>query len=77
MEGTGADQHIDLRGVSCPLNYVKTKLKLEEMEAGQVLEVLLDDGESIINVPRSAKEDGYRILRIEQVEDHFKLLLGV
>ncbi len=77
MEGTEADEHIDLRGVSCPLNYMKTKLKLEEMKAGQVLEVLLDDGGSIINVPRSAKEDGYRILRIEQVEDHFKLLLGV
>ena len=77
MEEIRSDRKIDLRGVSCPLNYVKTKLKLEEMEAGQVLEVLLDDGESIISVPRSAKEDGFRIVRIEQVEDHFKLLLGV
>lgn len=69
------DQRIDLRGVSCPFNYVKTKLKLEEMEVGQVLEVLLDDGEPILHVPRSAKEDGHKILEIKQIEDHFKVLV--
>ena len=75
MEGIRIDQNIDLRGVSCPLNYVRTKLKLEEMEVGQVLEVLLDDGESIVNVPRSAKEDGHKILGIEQAEGYFKVLI--
>ena len=75
MEAIKVDQNIDLRGVSCPLNYVKTKLKLEEMEVEQVLEVLLDDGESIVNVPRSVKEDGHKILEIEQVEDYFKVLV--
>ena len=75
METIKVDQNIDLRGVSCPLNYVKTKLKLEEMEVEQVLEVLLDDGESIVNVPRSVKEDGHKILEIEQIEDYFKVLV--
>jgi tRNA 2-thiouridine synthesizing protein A len=75
MRGIKIDQNIDLRGVSCPLNYVKTKLKLEEMEVGQVLEVLLDDGESIVNVPRSAKDDGHKILEIEQIEGFFKVLI--
>jgi tRNA 2-thiouridine synthesizing protein A len=69
------DQSMDLRGVSCPLNYVKAKLKLEEMEVGQVLEILLDDGEPIVNVPRSAKEDGYKIMEIMQIEDYFKVLV--
>lgn len=69
------DQTIDLRGVSCPLNYVKTKLRLEEMGAGEVLEVLLDDGEPIVNVPRSAKEDGHRILEIQQIEDYFRVFV--
>jgi tRNA 2-thiouridine synthesizing protein A len=70
-----ADQKIDLRGVSCPLNYVKTKLKLEDLNPGQVLEVLLDDGESIVNVPRSAKEDGHKILQVEKVENYYKVLV--
>ncbi len=75
MEDIKADQNIDLRGVSCPLNYVKTKLKLEEMELGKVLEILLDDGEPIVNVPRSAKEDGHKILGIEQIDGYFKVLV--
>jgi len=69
------DQKIDLRGISCPINYVKTKLKLEELETGQTLEVLLDDGEPILNVPRSAKEDGNRIIEVEKIEDYFRVLI--
>lgn len=75
MQSINADQKIDLRGVRCPVNYVKTKLKLEEMEVGNVLEILLDDGEPIVNVPRSAKEDGHKILEIEQIEGYFKVLV--
>ncbi len=36
MENRKVDAKMDLRGVSCPLNYVKTKLKLEEIAAGQI-----------------------------------------
>ncbi len=75
MEEFKIDQTADLKGVSCPINYVKTKLKLEEMEVGQVLAVLLDDGEPIINVPRSAKEDGNKILAVTKVEDYYKVLI--
>lgn len=69
-------ESLDLRGVKCPLNYVKTKLKLEEMESGQVLEVLLDDGEPILNVPRSAKEDGHKIIEIKKEDGGFKCLIS-
>ena len=44
---------LDLRGVICPYNFVKTKLKLDTMQPGQVLEIFLDDGEPIRNVPQS------------------------
>jgi TusA-related sulfurtransferase len=49
---------LDLRGVSCPLNYVKTRVALEKVEPGQWLEVWLDHGEPEENVPRSCEEDG-------------------
>ena len=68
-------ESMDLRGVSCPLNYVRTKLKLEELEPGQVLEIYLDDGEAILNVPRSAKEDGHTILKVEKEKDYYKVLI--
>jgi len=70
-----ADQSIDLRGVPCPLNWVKTKLRLEELEAGQVLEVILDDGEPIRNVPRSVKAEGHKVLEVTPLEGAFRLLI--
>ena len=57
-----ADAELDLRGVICPYNFVKTKLKLESMEAGQTLAVILDDGDPINNVPRSVSDDGHTVL---------------
>ena len=52
---------LDLTGVVCPLNWVKTKLALEELESGDVLSVRLDAGEPIEEVPRSAAEDGHDV----------------
>ena len=52
---------LDLTGVVCPLNWVKTKLALEELEPGDELVVLLDPGEPIESVPRSAREDGHEV----------------
>jgi sulfite reductase (ferredoxin) len=67
---------LDLSGVACPINYVKTKLKLEELEVGQRLEVILDGGEPIRNVPRSLQGDGQKILSQEKIdEQHYRLLV--
>jgi len=52
---------LDLQGVVCPLNWVKAKLKLEELDAGDELTLLLDPGEPIESVPRSAEEDGHDV----------------
>ena len=75
---TAAAPVYDLRGVACPLNYVKTKLKLEMMDAGERLEVWLDAGEPIKNVPMSLRNDGHKILvqePLEQEAAHFKILV--
>jgi tRNA 2-thiouridine synthesizing protein A len=52
---------LDLTGVVCPLNWVKAKLKLEELDPGDELTLLLDPGEPIESVPRSASEDGHDV----------------
>jgi len=69
------DEKIDLRGVLCPINFVKTKLKLEMMDSGQVLEVILDDGEPIRSVPRSIKEEGHKVVKVENIEGAYRLLI--
>ncbi|ERT05071.1 sirA-like family protein, partial [Lyngbya aestuarii BL J] len=60
------DAQMDLRGTPCPLNFVRTKLKLEQMAPGSLLEVWLDSGEPIEQVPDSLMMEGYQI---EQIED--------
>ncbi|CAG1066206.1 Putative sulfur carrier protein [uncultured bacterium] len=68
-----SDSTIDLRGVMCPINFVKTKLKLEMMEPGEILEVILDSGDPIQNVPKSIKEEGHKIVEVKKEGDFFRL----
>jgi len=76
MNEARSDESMDLRGVLCPLNFVKIKLQLEEMAAGQILEVVLDDGAPMRNVPRSLKEEGQRIVGVERLPgDAYRLLV--
>ncbi|TKB72652.1 MAG: sulfurtransferase TusA family protein [Nitrospira sp.] len=69
------DAELDLRGVICPYNFVKTKLKLEAMEQGQVLAVLLDDGDPIRNVPQSVRNEGHTVLSQDCVEGSYRVLI--
>jgi TusA-related sulfurtransferase len=54
-------RELDLRGVPCPLNWVRARLALEALPAGGELSVLLDPGEPRQSVPRSAREDGHHV----------------
>jgi len=66
---------LDLKGVECPYNYVQTKLRLEQMEVGQLLEITIDDGEPMRNVPASLKNDGQEILDTKKLGKHYRLLI--
>ena len=66
---------IDLRGVSCPTNFVKAKLALEMMASGENVQFLLDDGEAVKNVPRSLKAEGHKLLGLQEVDGHYLLTL--
>jgi len=60
---------LDLSGVACPMNFVKTKIKLSPMPVGSQLDVILDDGAPIENVPLSLEEQGQTILVKEKISD--------
>lgn len=70
-----AGNMLDLKGVKCPINYVKAKLFLEGMEEGEVVTLLVDDGEPIRNVPNSLMNDGHEILEKERVNGHYRLVV--
>lgn len=59
------DARLDVRDAACPMTWVKARIALGRLPRGGVLEVLLADGEPRENVPRSAAEDGHRVLRLE------------
>lgn len=63
------DDEIDITDVVCPVTFVKAKVALEELEEGQVLAIKMNDGKPVQNVPRSMKEEGHQILKLEANED--------
>lgn len=68
-----ADATLDLRGTPCPINFVRTKLKLDQMTAGELLEVWLDAGEPVEQVPDSLTMAGYQVQRLVDCSDYFVL----
>ncbi len=75
MEVFRVDEKIDITKEICPMTFVKTKLKLESMHSGQILEVTLRNGEPLRNVPRSVKEEGHKILNLQKEGTFYKLLI--
>ena len=58
-EGPGGGSHVlDITKEHCPMTFVKTKIELSKLQPGDILEVLLAEGEPLDNVPRNAKEQG-------------------
>ena len=63
------DDTVDITDVVCPVTFVKAKVALEELDEGQILSILMNDGEPVQNVPRSIKEEGHQILKLDDNED--------
>ena len=64
-----ADATRNCQGVSCPMNMVYAKVELSKLQPGQVLELILDDGPPIKNVPGSIIREGHKILDRNQLEN--------
>jgi tRNA 2-thiouridine synthesizing protein A len=62
-------EFLDITNETCPMTFVKVKLQLAKMDKGQELEVILNEGEPLQNVPASCEEQGFEVLSIEAVGD--------
>ena len=60
-KNTLSDHYLDLRGIVCPVNFVKCCLALENLPLNQVLKVDLDLGESETTVMDGLKDKGYQV----------------
>lgn len=65
------EHFLDITKETCPMTFVKVKIKLSKMNEGDQLLVLLKEGEPLKNVPRSAKEQGFTVLSVDPAEKPF------
>jgi TusA-related sulfurtransferase len=63
------DKAIDITAETCPMTFVRTRLALDAMAAGQVLLVKLRGADPLANVPRAALEQGHEPLELVELGD--------
>jgi tRNA 2-thiouridine synthesizing protein A len=69
------DHYLDITKDHCPMTFVKVKVKLAQLEEGDRLEVLLSDGEPLNNVPRSAEEQGFKVLEVRENGQFYMVII--
>ncbi|MFW5694732.1 MAG: sulfurtransferase TusA family protein [Alkalispirochaeta sp.] len=68
MTEATADRIIDLKDEVCPYTFVKSKVALEQLDSGQLLEIHLGNSESASNVPRSIDLEGHEVVNVDKPE---------
>ena len=67
-------KHLDIRGRVCPMTFVYTKLTLEELDKGDILEVLLDFPAAVNNIPENCKRQSLaELLEIKELDSEKKV----
>lgn len=74
-QDTAVKATLDITREVCPMTYVRTKLKLEALEPGTLLEVLLKGAEPLKNVPRNARDEGHEVVSLEARPDGTHVLM--
>ncbi len=69
------DREINLSGDVCPYTFVKSKLEIETMEKGQVLALIVDNGESAANVPKSMELEGHEVFSVTRIPDGWRIVV--
>ena len=70
-----AYERLDLTGVHCPHNSSRAIMALEVMEEGDLLEIVIDDGEPLENVPVTLKQEGHELMEMRRTGDQWTLLV--
>ena len=70
------DEYLDLRGLNCPVNFVKCCLVLENLSLNQVLKVDLDIGEAESSVIEGLQEKGYKVQTLNKDSKKVTLIIS-
>lgn len=69
--------YLNITQEHCPMTFVRTKIQLSKLQTGDILEVLVSEGEPLENIPSSAIEQGYKVLSVSESEKkgQYKIVL--
>lgn len=67
MNDTKADKSLDIRGEVCPYTLVKSKLAVENIEVGQILDIIMDYPEAASSIPKAMLNYGHSVLKVEKI----------
>ncbi len=75
LESMVPDARIDCRQVNAAATYVEAQSRLDHLQDGQVMEVLITEGFPASYVSTALREEGHRLLKFEPLEgqDGFRL----
>ena len=67
---------ITIKGEVCPFTFVRSKLAIEQIKPGEVLEIVLDHEPAVENIPRSMDNEGHKVLEVKKINDSdWKILI--
>ena len=66
---------VDLRGVPCPLNWARAKVRLEVLARGERLAFLIDDPRSVRDMPRAAEAEGHVVIDVAELGACWRMLI--
>lgn len=75
MSSKKGDLFVDITDVVCPVTFVKAKVAIEELADGQFLQIRMNKGEPVLNVPRSFKEEGHKVIQVDDNRDGTYMVL--
>jgi tRNA 2-thiouridine synthesizing protein A len=68
-------ERLDLRGVKCPLNWAKAKVRLEVLPPGSEVELIVDDPKGARDIPRAAEAEGYAVANVERRQADWRIVI--
>ena len=68
-------QTLDCVGLYCPEPLFQTRENIDEIEVGEVLEVIADDPAAEEDITRFAKRAGHEVIKFEKADDHMRFLI--
>ena len=71
------DNYLDLRGLACPVNFVKCCLALENLSLHEVLKVDLDIGEAENSVIDGLKGKGFKVNIMNKDSKMVSLIISI